>query len=69
VSQSNPDFALWTANERLKEAEATGAAAIVTSCPWCERNFRDAATKYSSKLQVFDVAEVVRKAVQVEKAG
>ena len=61
VSQANPDLALWTANERLREAKATGAAAIVTSCPWCERNFKDAARKYGSGLQVFDIAEVVRK--------
>jgi Fe-S oxidoreductase len=63
ASHANPDFALWTANERLKEAEATGATALVTSCPWCERNFRDAAHKYNGKLEILDIAELVRKAV------
>ncbi len=63
VSQANPDFALWTANERLKEAKATGAVALVTSCPWCERNFKDAAKRYGVDMAVYDVAEVVRKAI------
>jgi len=42
VSQANPELALWTANERLKESKSTGVTALVTSCPWCERNFKDA---------------------------
>ena len=63
VSQANPDFALWTANERLKEAKSTGAKAIVTSCPWCEKNFKDAAREFGLDIDVLDVAEVVRKAM------
>jgi Fe-S oxidoreductase len=63
VSQANPDFALWTANERLKEAMDTGATALVTSCPWCERNFKDAARQFGVDMAVYDVAEVVRKAI------
>jgi Fe-S oxidoreductase len=42
VSQSDPDYAMWTANERLREAKGTGATALVTSCGWCEKNFKDA---------------------------
>jgi Fe-S oxidoreductase len=63
VSQANPDFALWTANERLKEALATGASALVTSCPWCERNFKDAAARYGIDLAIYDVAELVHQAI------
>jgi Fe-S oxidoreductase len=63
ASQASPDFALWTANERLKEAADTGAEAIVTSCPWCERNFKDATEKYGGNLQVLDIAELVRRAL------
>jgi len=58
VSQANPELALWTANERLKEAKATGAAALVTSCPWCERNFKDAIKEYGEEIEVYDIAEV-----------
>jgi len=63
VSQANPDLALWTANERLKEAALTGATALVTSCPWCERNFKDATAKGVAGLQVYDVAEIIRMAI------
>lgn len=63
VSQANPDLAVWAANERLKEAKATGATAIVTSCPWCERNFKDAAREFGVDIEVYDIAEIVRRAV------
>jgi Fe-S oxidoreductase len=63
VSQANPDLALWTANERLKEARATGATALVTSCPWCERNFKDAAKEYGEDMEIYDIAEIAYRAL------
>jgi Fe-S oxidoreductase len=63
VSQANPDFAMWTANERLKEAKATGATALVTSCPWCEKNFKDAAKEYGEKIEIYDIAEIASRAI------
>ena len=63
VNESNPGFSLWTASERIKEAEATGAEAIVSACPWCEQNFTEAIKKSSCKLRVYDVVELVEKAV------
>ena len=58
VSQADPELALWTANERLKEAEATGATALVTACPWCERNFKDAIKEYGQDIEIYDIAEI-----------
>jgi Fe-S oxidoreductase len=63
VSQANPELALWTANERLKEARATGAVTLVTSCPWCIRNFRDAAAKSGEDIEIYDIAEIAKKAL------
>ena len=63
VSQANPELASWTANERLKEAKATGATVLVTSCPWCERNFKDAAKQNNVDMAVYDIAEIVRMAI------
>jgi Fe-S oxidoreductase len=63
VSQADPDLALWTANERLKEARATGAVALVTACPWCERNFKDAARENGEDIQIYDIAELAWKAL------
>ena len=40
--EAYPEFSEWTASERIEEAESTGADALVTACPWCERNFIDA---------------------------
>jgi len=62
ASQANIDFSLWTANERLNEAKITGAKALVTACPWCERNFIDAARQYNQDITIYDIVEVVRMA-------
>ncbi|MFH1638970.1 MAG: (Fe-S)-binding protein [Chloroflexota bacterium] len=64
VKQAFPDFALWTAGERLKEAKDTGATALITSCPWCERNFKDVKKEYGEDIEVYDIAEITLKAMQ-----
>lgn len=63
VKQAYPDFPLWTAEERIKEAKETGATALVTSCPWCERNFKDAIKEFGEKIEVYDIAEIARQAL------
>ncbi len=63
VNESNPEFARWTANERLEEAESTGAEAIVTACPWCEKNFNEVIKASGRNLKVYDIAEIVEKAI------
>ena len=42
VKEAYPDFAVWTARERIREAKAVGAEAIVSACPTCKQNFQDA---------------------------
>jgi Fe-S oxidoreductase len=61
--ETYPDFSAFTANERIEEAEATGADALVTACPWCERNFTDAVNARGGKLQVLDVLQLVEQAL------
>ncbi|MFH0810980.1 MAG: (Fe-S)-binding protein [Pseudomonadota bacterium] len=63
VKETNPDFARWTAGERIKEAGATGAGAIVTACPGCQRNFRDALGENGRRLKVYDVIELLARSV------
>ena len=53
----------FTANERIEEAEATGADALVTACPWCERNFIDAVSARGDKLRVLDIMQLVEQAL------
>ncbi len=63
VNESNPAFARWTAQERIEEAVATGAEAIVTACPWCEKTFNEAIKESGSGLKVYDIVELVEKAI------
>lgn len=58
-----PDFAQQTALERISEAKASGAEALVTACPWCERNFRDALEAEGSKFPIYDITELIKKAM------
>lgn len=58
VYDTNPDLAHWAARERLTEAAETGAEAIVTACPWCERVFRDALDETDIQLKVYDIADL-----------
>ena len=63
VIEAYPDFSSWTAKERIEEAKATGAEAIVTACPWCERAFKDAVKEMDENFGVYDVLEILMKAV------
>ena len=58
VMEAFPDFASWTAAERLEEALASGAEALATACPWCVRAFRDAASEAGIDLPVYDLIDL-----------
>ncbi|MFC1870576.1 (Fe-S)-binding protein [Chloroflexota bacterium] len=62
VKEAYPDFNIFTALERVEEAKATGAEAIVTACPWCERNFIDAINSNGDRMKVYDIVELVQQA-------
>ncbi|MBN1190332.1 MAG: (Fe-S)-binding protein [Dehalococcoidales bacterium] len=63
VIDAFPDFAMWTALERIREAKTTGAGAIVTACPWCKKNFSDAIKESGDSLRVYDIIELVEQAI------
>jgi Fe-S oxidoreductase len=63
VKDAYPDFSAWTAGERIDEARSTGAEAIVSACPWCERNFLDALKTNGDNMKVYDVLELVARAI------
>jgi len=63
VGEAYPEFSQWTAIERITEASATGAEALVTACPWCQRNFMDAIMATGQSMQVHDIVELVQRAV------
>jgi Fe-S oxidoreductase len=64
VSESNPEFAQWTARERIAEAESTGAEAVVTACTACEQTLGAAIQASGSRLKVYDLVELVEQSVE-----
>jgi len=63
VREAYPEFSAWTAAERIAEAKATGAEALVSACPWCETNFSDAISALGEPMQVYDIVDLVQKAM------
>lgn len=63
VKSAFPDFAMWTARERVEEAKGTGAEALVTCCPWCEANINDAIQADEEKIKLYDVVDLVLQAL------
>lgn len=64
VREAYPEYSNWTAAERVAEAKTTGAEALVTACPWCERNFADAIDAAGDSMKVYDVIELVERATR-----
>jgi Fe-S oxidoreductase len=63
VIDAYPEFAEWTALERIEEAKNTGAEALITACPWCKRNLTDAVEKSGDRLKVMDIIELIEQSV------
>jgi Fe-S oxidoreductase len=63
VKETFGDFALWTAQERLEEAKLTGAEMIITCCPWCEENLRDAMRGINTGMKVYDIVQLIANAI------
>lgn len=63
VPAAFPDFTAWTASERLNEADATGAEAVVSACPFCSESFTDALSAKPGKLKYYDIIELVASAL------
>jgi len=51
---------LW----RVKEAEDTGAEALTSTCPFCWTGLHEAIEENSSKLGLYDIIELVEKAIK-----
>lgn len=63
VIDAYPEFNLWTANERLREAQDTGASVVATACGWCIRSLRDGAKETGSQIKIYDVIELLERSV------
>lgn len=63
VPTAFPNFAVWTAAERLDEARSTGAEAVISCCPFCESNFENAIDANKIDIRYHDLTELVAKAL------
>ena len=59
----NPDTGKVIGDVRVREAEATGAQAIVASCPCCEVQFRVTIDKTGRDLPVIDLGHIASEAL------
>ena len=63
VELAFPDFALWTAGERIEEAQATGADAIVTCSPDVKELLTRAVEAKKIDMAVYDITEIILRAI------
>jgi Fe-S oxidoreductase len=63
VKETNPEYAAWTATERINEAKDSTASAIVSGCPGCESIFNTTIKKNGENLKVYDLVEILADSV------
>jgi len=63
INVTKPEFSEWTASERITEANATSADALITACPWCESNFANATDENGKSIKVLDIVDLVMQAL------
>jgi Fe-S oxidoreductase len=63
VAEAFPEFSQWTANERCREAESTGAGAIVSCCPFCQGAFETAPGAPNGEMKYFDITQLIADAL------
>ena len=61
VKSSFKEFALKTSEERIREAELTGAKTLLSCCPFCKLNLKDGAESANSDLEIMDLTEFIEK--------
>ena len=58
VKSGNSDLASAIARQRISQAVAVGADAIVTACPWCVQNLRECQAA-AGDVKVIDISELL----------
>jgi Fe-S oxidoreductase len=58
-----PDFAMWAAGERIEEAQASGAEAIVTASPDAKELLTRTVKANKVKMAIYDITEIILKAI------
>ncbi|MFX1561138.1 MAG: heterodisulfide reductase-related iron-sulfur binding cluster, partial [Promethearchaeota archaeon] len=59
-----PDFTLFASNERVEEAESTGAEIMVSACPFCKTSLLDAMKVRESPMDFLDLTQLVLRSLE-----
>ena len=59
TKEAFPDFALWSAQQKLTEVKEVGAEAVISACPWCKNNFAQAADMNGGEVKALDISEII----------
>ncbi|NHI93742.1 MAG: (Fe-S)-binding protein [Candidatus Lokiarchaeota archaeon] len=64
VRAAYPEFAKWTAKNRLDEVNETGADILVSTCPFCKNNFVETKSESSEyNFEIMDLSELLLEAL------
>jgi len=64
VMSGYPEIASVIASKRIKDMLQVGAEAIVSACPFCELNLTKTISDFGTNMKVYDLTELVAKALQ-----
>lgn len=67
VKTAYPEISRRVAVERVKEAERTGAAVLVTTCPFCMQSLKNAANSIGSSIDVVELSAFLDRYVECSK--
>jgi len=64
VKKAFPEFALWTGQDRIKEADMIeDLTTIVSTCPFCKRNLKESVEALGRNYKVIDLTELLLKSL------
>ncbi|MBN1677182.1 MAG: (Fe-S)-binding protein [Candidatus Thermoplasmatota archaeon] len=67
VKTAYPEISQKAAVRRIREAEKTGASALVTACPFCMQSLKDAAQSVGSSIDVVELCVFLDRYVECPK--
>jgi len=64
VKTANPQVSLDIAKRRVEEALQTGSQILLSACPFCEQNLKEATSALGGKIRVMDISELLLESCQ-----
>jgi Fe-S oxidoreductase len=63
AQEAYPELVAYSVSERLEEAKAIGAEAIVSACPYCKQTFLSGLRGSQYSFKIYDITEVISQAI------